>query len=586
MPISSEKGHSARVVEYRAGLEGIVSFPWDSGAEDGWWWPSVGGVQARTKRQEDTPATPYVLLVSDKRTPILEVRHPKSIGRPGNTQPAGPEHWSHGTDGKICVSWDWYYGRVYMRGVVIIDGLSAIVAATIYGGRLFVFTASGVVSCLIDNLKFLGITAENNSLLEPGPSYGDSAFGSNPITTDRFGYYVSPLGSSVVLLTRTHIRTFTITSDGEISLSETSQPEEPNTADLGTWTRDDDYTQESFLEPNDFNETLTLAYYDDGGYSGAVSGTLDYSYQYGVVWSGESPQAVMLNITNTYSMDYDQELHALHAVWRLNTSNMTEIWNYGESQLATISGGGVNATLREKSMSHTRTYTHAYEEGWDAGGNYTCDMQMIIESTDATKKTKEIVRSPGRVVINNVYTGDESADNKTLNKLLEGTDGKRNLSTRYHPFTGNFDLDATFFGYGDMTFEGAVAQNTKVELDGSTVFTSDTNNDNGNPATIIGAYLRVNSIKNEVKDWGWDRSEDGDPLYWAGNLYEDGFMRNNKTGRNEASGYATRLGKSVAFVEATSGGNYGMNIFASDHADAMTLMDLPPGAEIKNLSVI
>lgn len=589
MPVSADKGHSQRVLEYRAG-GGIVCFPWDYGAEDGWWWPTTAGVAVRTERDVDTYATPYVMLKNSAQKPALVVNRPQKIGKPGNTTPAGQEYWVHENDTRLCVSW-WPGGRVYMRGVPILDGLNRVVAATIYGGSLVVMTADSMVSCLLNQLRFDGSTEANNAAMSNVSNYSDEDYAANSLGA-KYCYYVSPKGSKIVVLSTTKIRTVTINSGGAASLSESDQPEPPDVSDLARWTRDDNYTLTEGTRPNESTPPLTYSTQTwTGGYSGEVSAGFTYSYQYGVKWSGESPSPVTMTITRQIDSSYGQDLNHYRTVNLDETAHYEEYIEYTEEDSSVITGLGADIEVYYKSASQRRDYVHDHIEPGNTGNENTTVMSLAIAASDETRRKEDIIRTENSSVIATlVHVNDESADNQTLNKTLE-LEEVASVATRYYPFPGTLTIDSSFYQHGDMTYTGPLSRNLSVEIDGNSVLEYDTSHRLNPIVRVQGVKLYCNGLAWFKTGFNAQAYHPDYPVYYAGDLFEHGFLRDRKNGAESgyAGRYAARLGKSLVHVltewhldETLAEGR----IFASDIGDASGLLDIPSSSQVQNMSVI
>ena len=593
MPVSADKGHSHRVLEYRAG-GGIVCFPWDYGAEDGWWWPFENGVAARSARDADTYATPYVLLKNSSQKPALAVKRPQKIGKPGNAAPAGQEYWVHESDTRLCVSWNPGTGVVYMRGVPILDGLDRVVAATIYGGYLVVMSLNTMLSCPLNQLRFDGTTGSNNTAMSSLSSYSDDDYDTYTAGA-KYCYYVSPKGSKIIVLSTTKIRTVTVSEDGAASLSTSDQPEPTDVSDLARWTRDDTYTLTEGTTPNTStpeNPYTTKTW--TGGYSGSVSAGFTYSYQYGVKWNGETPEPVTMTLTRQIDSSYEQDInHYRPTDSDLDeTAHYEEFLEYTEEDSSVITGLGAAVEVYYKSASHRRDYVHDYlQEGNIFGGPDSIVMGLTITASDETRRKEDIIRTEnGGVVASLVHTRDESADNQTLDKSIAWEDG--HISTyRYHPYPGNGSLDSTFYQNGDMTYAGPLSRNLVVDMDGSQALNHDTSHRLNAITKVQGIHLYCNGLTWKKAGFAADAYHPDYPVYYTGSLFEHGFLRDRKYGgvSSYLGRYATRLGKSLVHVmtewqldETLAAGR----IFASDIGDASGLMDIPSDAQVENMSVI
>ncbi|MBL4781806.1 MAG: hypothetical protein JKX92_06145 [Porticoccaceae bacterium] len=592
MPVSAIKGHSQRVLEYRAG-GGIVCFAWDYGAEDGWWWPLENGVAARTARDGDTEATPYVLLKNSAQKPTLVLKRPQKIGKPGNATPAGQEYWIHESDTRLCVSWNPSTGVVYMRGVPVLDGLDRVVAATIYGGSLVVMSLGNLLSCALNQLRFDGTTAANNAAMNSVSSYSDDDY--DTFTAGKkYGYYVSPKGSKIVVLSSTKIRTVSINSEGNASLKTSDQPEPPDVSDLARWTQDDTYTDvvtQGEHSGGGFYDIHTFT----GGFSGAVSAGFTYSYQYGVKWSGETPNPVTMTLSRQIDSSYAQEVNHYKASAgdEDETAHYEEYIEYSEEDSSIVSGLGADIEVYYKSASHRRDYVHDYIEVGNNNDENTTEMSLTIAASDVTRRKEDIIRTEkGDVMATLVHTNDESADNQVLSKTLERETAS--LDTyRYHPFSGvGFtDIDSTFYLQGDMTYSGALSRNLSVALDGNTVLDHDTSHRLNAITKVQGIKLYCNGLYWAKTSFGADAYHPDYPVYYTGDLFEHGFLRDSKWGAvsSYVGRYARRLGKTLVHVlteyqldETLAEGRF----FASGIGEASGFLDVPTTAQVQNMSVI
>lgn len=603
MPITANKGHSQRVLEYKAGLHGIVCKPFNDSAPDGWWYPA--GV--RTERDNDTPATPYVVL-SNKDNQPLNLYRPKKIGRPGNGRPAGDERWVSRDDPNLAVSWSGI-SFVYMRGVVVLTGLDGTLAATLCGPWLVVWTRTAVYKCLIRLMSFNGDTDANNALLETaGPSYSDNDFAGS-VVLGGWGAYISPLGSKVVLLTKTQIRTFTLScADPEpgtapvlsVSMDETAQNTPPDMTDLARLTVNDDFVWTDGNAGN--NQTDTWL----GGQDGTVTADYSYDYQYGVTWDGETPNPVTLTINRNFTFTFDMHTDAYYQREISGTQpeagggTFVKQVDYSETHSSVITGLGAPVEVLNKAMTSSLTRTHTCDVldtfiDPELGERTNCTISLEIAGTDTTtKRTPTIIASDGSASVFVEYQGDESADDISA-EFIDDVDSPDELlggwsGMRYYP-TGPGDFfNYSFGGVADSTYSGTLQQTVVADLDGAEVLRHPREPTVGAHGPISGYYLYPSRLNYRV---------------YAGYTFSDGYTDNGRVASSEdlfklgfmpVSGVsyqgdtdarrAQYGGKTVLQVDREIVGDSLPLIFISDHGDGASFLNIPEGAELSGLSVI
>jgi hypothetical protein len=597
MPITANKGHSQRVLEYKAGLHGIVCKPFSDGAPDGWWYPD--GV--RTERESDTPATPYVLMANKDGLP-LKVFRPQKIGLNGNGRPAGGEYWVSVGDPRLAVSWD-YGGAVFMRGIVVLTGLNKVLAATLCGPWLVVWTATTALKCLVSQINFRGDWSFNAALLEAtGATYSDDAFAESPLF-GAWGAYISPLGSKVVLLTETKIRTFSVSCTAallSVNMVEANQNTPPAMTDLARLTVNDDFvwTDGSPSLPAQPDTWL-------GGQDGAATATYSFEYQYGVSWSGESANPVMLTINRNFafSFDFHADAYFLQEISgvQLDEGGGTFVKqvDYSETHTTVITGLGAPIEVLNKAMTNSLTRTHTCDAldtftDPEAGLRANCTISLAIAGTDTTtKRTPTLIAGDGSAAVFTEYTGDESADDIAAeyiddvpvpNELQGGWSGMR-----YYP-TGPGDFfNYSFGGVADSTYSGTLQKTVVAELDGAEVLRHPRAPTQDIPSTI-GYYFYPNRIN--TRTYGGYSFPDGivddGRVSSSENLFDLGFMQVSALSRqgDTKAARAQYGGKTVLQVDRELAGDALPLVFVSDHGDGLDFLDVPAGAEVSGLSVI
>jgi len=618
VPITANKGYGDRVLEYRAGLYGIVCMPFDDNNPYGWWYV---GTQ-RVSRDSDTPATPYVLLssqntVENQSSLPLELYRPKSIGSGGNVRPAGTHYWASAADSKQAVSWD-HSGVVYMRGAIVLDGLDKTLAAVLCGSWLVVWTATTVFKCPLTKMSFKGAPDINNALLESTDvHYSSSAFASSSAFDSAYwGGYISPLGTKAVFLTATQILTFSIsctaatpTSLGTLAvdLDEAAQNERPDLTDLARLTVNDDFVWVDGTVGNNKTDTWL------GGYDGAVTADYSFTYQYGVAWDGETPNPVMIEVNRQFDFSFDQHTDAYYQKEisqvqdEAGSGTYVNQVDYSENHTTVITGLGAPVEVLNKAMTNAYTRTNTCDAldtyiDPERGLRAHCTMDVAIAGTDTTtKRTPTVVASDGSVAVFTEYTGDESADDITgsyiggvgvPNDLYGGWSGMR-----FYPTGPGGNFDYSFGEYGgagvdavDGTFSGDIQKTVVAELDGDEVLRHAREKTQGVYTTIYGYDMYPNAINHRTfSEYEFpDGLVDGGRVSSRENLFAMGFMPVNATsfrGDTDAA-WAQYGGKTLLQVSREEYGDHGRLIFVSDHGDGASFLDIPTGAEITGVSVI
>lgn len=609
MPITASKGHSQRVLEYKAGLHGIVCNPRSIANPDGWWYPE--GV--RTERNDDTPATPYVLL-SNKDDMPLNLYRPKKIGVPGNESPAGGEYWVSTDNPKLAVSWN-HTGIVYMRGVEVLSGLEEVLAATICGPWLVVWADSGVYKCLIALLAFRGDASANNGLLEPtGTTYNDDDFASS-VANGGWGAYISPLGSKVVLLTKTKIRTFTLTCSSPesgaesvlgVSKSEADQNTPPNMDDLARLTLNDDYVWTEGVEGNNWIDTML------GGFDASVSANYNFEYQYGVTWNGESPNPVMLEISRSFEFSFDMHADAFYQAEHYTDSGdlvetsgggtFVKQVDYAETHSSVITGlSGEPIEVLNKAMTNSLTRTQTCDDVTDVlyvenGFPHSrCTINIEIAGTDTTtKRTPTIIAGDGSASVFVEYQGDESADDVSFEYEkgvyvpipAQVTDEV----LRYYP-TGEGGIGThSLGGLVDITYSGSLQETVIAVLDGEEVLRHAREPKQDAYPAINGFFLFPGSIEHRTYA-GYsfpDSYTDNGRVASNEDLFKLGFMpvsAESRQGRTNGR-RAQYGGKTVLEADREPTGEAQPFSAISDHGDGASFLDIPSDAYLYRLSVI
>ena len=617
MAFTAQKGHAHRVLEYHARRTGIVLAPFNDADLDGWRYPLIDGERTRTARSPGHVSTPYAVLSTPNPQTPLRATHPNTIGNPGNERPHGHMHWINDVDPTISISWDGNQD-VYMRGFKVFTTL-AVRACSVYKGTVLVATETEVYTCKVADMVFDGTAealAANDALLTLRISYSDPNLVQNPLGNSEalggsYGFYISPLGSVVVLLTKVRSLTLTISDEGGVSVATENQPTPPDLTNVGPLSYIDTYENvvtdivtewhESDPPGNPVLVQVEHTNNPTGGSSATANFDIEYTYQYGVVWAGETPQPVHMNILRHWDFEYTQVAEGHERVYSVDGK---EQWanggyvgtvEYSETSTNTITGMGDPIVVYTRNQTHARNWTQSLQP-WVArplnepGDDPIAfnDFALTINNTDIVTGSNDVIRSSdGRVVV-------------TVNYENSGAFAVVGGSGTYSWDPNDFGVEVvpspeTFPNFRSIGWQNPSAsavhtttgtREYSVTIDGNLwVLPIDTpdvvevlSNSAFAPARIDKFYTAAQFV---------NLGEVDGHVSWNENLFSPGFLRSF----NKVLGdfrYATYNGKSVvaADPDISDEHEFLQRIFASDTSTPYDLLDIPSDAKAPWVSVI
>ena len=431
-------------------ISGIVGLPFSS-------WHAERKAE-REEELEGATVTSYVLL--EYKGAELSLLTPDEIGPQLIERPAGEQYWTAG--GARTVSW--LQGFLFYAGAKIFDIAThesndeVLGACVLASGVLVIYSRSGYSTLNVYHTRVLELNLEGTDTaaavnLESltrvfsapyhvrrstiGPTISGFALnGAHSNTT------MSPQGTGMAHVNLDTVVELQVVLSEEAELSvivgKSDQPDPPEedivwapatTPDTahGLWSVTDTFAEEEFFsqQPGGPRLQYTLS---TGGYRGSASLGYEHEYRYGTYWEGETPKAIGVEISRSFSVEYTQDMdgrrpNTTYEPDRSYYANYEFTLNYVQDDTTTLTGlpeGDVEVYSRQVDV--TRTFQTEYNRDSADYNNlaegdayWTYNKRLISSGTDIVN-WKEIIlhAADGKLSVCREQEHNEGIDEGTI----------------------------------------------------------------------------------------------------------------------------------------------------------------------------